>query len=457
MEEGNRFLDYDMCALLNDGGADPDSTTNPPSFPPSPRRTSCTSTRSPIPSTPSTAAAGSRRRSRAWRSTRQGSYPDAYDGALFMADYSRECIWAMLPGTDGLPNRYSIVTVVSNIYPADLERGPRGDIFFTDVARGKVGRISYGSSANQAPVAELRADQLAGPVPLTVSFDASTPSTPTATRSRTRGTSTATAARDATGRTRPPPTRHRRRVVRVEVTYADGNRDVDTVTIRPGRSVPGGDDRHARCGQPLGGRLTHRVQRHRRTDGDDGALPPSAYSWQVVLNHCIAVPDGQPEDCHVHFVSSLEGASSGTLLGPDHDDLFSLELRLTVTDSDGLTATAARRIEPATVPITVDTVPSGPRGRRRGQTGHRPADGLRRRRIEPHHPGAVAPHLSRVHPRVRRLVRRRDPVPRRLRSRLRRSPSPPAMPSSPGSATGSPGSGSSRESTGDHRGGHARG
>ena len=27
-----------------------------------------------------------------------GSYPDEYDGALFFADYSRDCIWAMLPG-----------------------------------------------------------------------------------------------------------------------------------------------------------------------------------------------------------------------------------------------------------------------------------------------------------------------------------------------------------------------
>ena len=32
-----------------------------------------------------------------------GSFPATYHGALFFADYARQCIWAMLPGTDGLP------------------------------------------------------------------------------------------------------------------------------------------------------------------------------------------------------------------------------------------------------------------------------------------------------------------------------------------------------------------
>ena len=33
-----------------------------------------------------------------------GGYPSEYDGALFFADYSRNCIWAMLPGADGVPD-----------------------------------------------------------------------------------------------------------------------------------------------------------------------------------------------------------------------------------------------------------------------------------------------------------------------------------------------------------------
>ena len=33
-----------------------------------------------------------------------GSYPARFRGALFLADYARRCIWAMLPGADGRPD-----------------------------------------------------------------------------------------------------------------------------------------------------------------------------------------------------------------------------------------------------------------------------------------------------------------------------------------------------------------
>ncbi|MET0972387.1 MAG: PQQ-dependent sugar dehydrogenase, partial [Thermoleophilaceae bacterium] len=39
-----------------------------------------------------------------------GSYPTEYRGALFFADYSRDCIWAMLPGAGGVPDPSSIRT-----------------------------------------------------------------------------------------------------------------------------------------------------------------------------------------------------------------------------------------------------------------------------------------------------------------------------------------------------------
>ena len=32
-----------------------------------------------------------------------GPYPAEYDGALFFADYARNCVWVMKRGTDGLP------------------------------------------------------------------------------------------------------------------------------------------------------------------------------------------------------------------------------------------------------------------------------------------------------------------------------------------------------------------
>jgi|GEM_PF-1850659 len=71
-----------------------------------------------------------------------GDYPPEYVGALFIADYSRSCVWAMLPDAGGNPDPSNMVTVLDSAPgPVDLAIGPGGDIFFTDVAGGKIHRI----------------------------------------------------------------------------------------------------------------------------------------------------------------------------------------------------------------------------------------------------------------------------------------------------------------------------
>jgi glucose/arabinose dehydrogenase len=73
-----------------------------------------------------------------------GPYPDAYDGALFFADYSRKCIWVMQKGTNGLPDpakRSTFVAGAAN--PVDLQIGPKGDLFYADLKGGTIRRIQY--------------------------------------------------------------------------------------------------------------------------------------------------------------------------------------------------------------------------------------------------------------------------------------------------------------------------
>src|SRR5579884_3874927 len=71
-----------------------------------------------------------------------GSYPATYNGALFFADYSRNCIWAMLPGTNGDPDPSNIVTFDAGASgPVDLEIGPGGDLFYADLNGGTIRRI----------------------------------------------------------------------------------------------------------------------------------------------------------------------------------------------------------------------------------------------------------------------------------------------------------------------------
>jgi glucose/arabinose dehydrogenase len=73
-----------------------------------------------------------------------GDYPARYDGALFYADFSRDCIWVMFPDGDGVPDPSTatpFVAPASN--PVDLVHGPDGDLYYPDIANGRVMRVSF--------------------------------------------------------------------------------------------------------------------------------------------------------------------------------------------------------------------------------------------------------------------------------------------------------------------------
>jgi hypothetical protein len=88
------------------------------------------------------------------------------------------------------------------------------------------------------------------------------------------------------------------------------------------------------------------------TDAQDGNLPASALTWEVILHHCTT-------GCHTHGVQSFPGVSSGSFSAPDHDYPSSLEIRLTATDSGGLTTTATVTLQPRTVNLTFQSSPGG--------------------------------------------------------------------------------------------------
>ena len=86
------------------------------------------------------------------------SYPAEYDGALFFADYSRDCIWAMLQGR-GRPagaRLRSATFVAGAANPVNLQTGPGGDLFYVDFDGGTIRRIQY--RGNQPPAAVAHGD-----------------------------------------------------------------------------------------------------------------------------------------------------------------------------------------------------------------------------------------------------------------------------------------------------------
>jgi glucose/arabinose dehydrogenase len=75
------------------------------------------------------------------------NYPAAYQGAVFFGDHSRDCIWVMRAGKNGLPKASTVATFVDDSTdpaPVDIETDPQsGDLFYVDIDAGTVHRITY--------------------------------------------------------------------------------------------------------------------------------------------------------------------------------------------------------------------------------------------------------------------------------------------------------------------------
>jgi PKD repeat protein len=281
------------------------------------------------------------------------NYPAEYDGALFFADYSRDCIWVMQKGGNGLPAPGLIRTFVAGAAnPVNLEIGPGGDLFYADFDGGTIRRIRY-TATNTPPSAVATANPTTGSAPLTVAFDGSASTDPDG--------DTLTYAWDLDGdgatddSTAPKPTytytSNGTYTVTLRVTDTKGASAAATVTIRVGNTPP-----TATINTPAAG-TTWKVGdlinfSGSATDPQDGTLPASALSWQLIQQHC-------PSNCHQHLVQTFDGVASGSFVAPDHEYPSYLELRLTATDSGGLSSTQSLRLDPRTVVLTFQTIPGG--------------------------------------------------------------------------------------------------
>ncbi len=80
------------------------------------------------------------------------SYPAADDGALFFADYSRDCIWRMRTGSNGAPDPATVSTFAAGAAnPVDLAFGPDGALYYPDFDGGTVRRISSSGGGDTTP------------------------------------------------------------------------------------------------------------------------------------------------------------------------------------------------------------------------------------------------------------------------------------------------------------------
>jgi glucose/arabinose dehydrogenase len=285
-----------------------------------------------------------------------GPYPADYRGALFFADYTRDCIWVMKTGGGTLPNPNNRTTFVAQANnPVDLEISPAGELWYADFqASGAVRKISY-TAANNPPTAVMSANPTSGPAPLTVSFSGSGSSDPDPGTTLTYAWDLDGdgAFDDATGPTASWTYQNGVYTPALRVTDNRGASDTDSVTITAGNTPP-----TATISSPASS-LRWKVGdtisfSGRATDPQDGTLPASALSWSLVLQHCFSA-----SNCHAHPLQTWPGVASGSFSAPDHGYPSYLELTLTATDSGGLTDTETVRLDPLTVNLTFQTTPGG--------------------------------------------------------------------------------------------------
>lgn len=288
------------------------------------------------------------------------AFPSQYDGALFMVDAARGCVWVAPAGADGKPDMSAIANFAypassgdSGLSAVDLTQGPDGALYAADFYDDSIERISY-FGANSPPDASLDADKVGGPMvggEFTVHFDAGGSSDAEGDPIHYAwdldgdgqfddGSDQSTAQWKYTTEDNV--------VASVRVSDEFGRTDETALTIYPGDLGPPEPriDSITPDGWAIGDTLQYAGS---ATDPDGG---PITYQWAISIQHC-------PSLCHEHPYIEPSGAS-GSFVAPPHEYPSHLRFVLTATDDRGRSvATAPQESYPAEISISLSSDPAG--------------------------------------------------------------------------------------------------
>jgi glucose/arabinose dehydrogenase/PKD repeat protein len=281
-----------------------------------------------------------------------GIWPTQYNGGYLFGDFVCAKLQLKSPAETGPVSLFEI----NQSNTTDMTFGPTpngGKALYVIMAPelAEIRKITYVGSGNRAPVAAASADKNTGPPPLAVAFDGSGSSDADnhvltyawefgdgGTGTGAKPTHTYAAAGSYTAK--------------LTVTDTQGASDSTTLKIVVGNApVPVIETPAAGDTFVVGQQYTLNGS---ATDAEDGQLAPAKLTWQVRLHH----------NDHFHpYVQPVAG-NGIAFTGPSPEDLAAasnsnLEIRLTATDSDGLSTTVVRDFDPRKVTLSFETRPSG--------------------------------------------------------------------------------------------------
>lgn len=284
------------------------------------------------------------------------NYPVQYRGTYFYGDVRPFMRTLQVDGNNALTSGPTDFSPNADL-PTDIQMGPDGNLYVCAIYAGELRKIVYDANA---PTVQVAADHQSGPSPLTVQFSSAGSNdprhgtlsyswdfgdgSPLSTDANPvhmfnlgcGGTIVVTACKYVTSLT-----------VTSSVSGASSTGGIAIgVGGAPRPTITAPD---ASLMYKVGDVITFSGG---ADDDQDGPIPPSGLSWQVIIHHC-------PGTCHTHYLLQRSGVASGSFTIPDHGDNSYFEIILTATNSSAVTATTAVSLHPQTVHVTFQTSPPG--------------------------------------------------------------------------------------------------
>lgn len=292
---------------------------------------------------------------------RASAFPAAYQGNLFLGDYSNRFIRRLILDQDGgvVADPIFLAPPFAGT-PVDLAVGPDGALYFLTYGvfvgglpdSATLQKIEWVGSSNAAPIAAASATPAAGLPPLAVQFSSAGSFDPDAAP---QALAYAWDFGDGAVSTQQDPSHVYavKGLYQARLTVSDGQLSATSAPL----AIEVGGKPVALIAAPAQGAKYTAGQvvpfQGSGTDPEDGPLAPAALTWQVLLVH----------HEHVHpFLGPITGSANGSFTvpavgHPPADTHF--EIALTAVDSNGLSTTTSVAIYPKASALGFATAPSG--------------------------------------------------------------------------------------------------